>query len=102
MKRGLTKGVCLNQLQKYEEALFCYKKAIKIKTDFHQAWYNKACIYAVQGKELKAIESLKMALRLQPEEDIMLFKNLLETDPDLDFIRDTKSFKLLLLSIKQT
>ncbi|MFH7028678.1 MAG: tetratricopeptide repeat protein [Heteroscytonema crispum UTEX LB 1556] len=34
------RGIALDKLQRYEEAIASFDKAIEIKPDFHEAWNN--------------------------------------------------------------
>lgn len=51
-----------------EQAIESYDQAIEIKPDYHQAWYNKACYYALQNNIEQEIENLQQAINLIPEE----------------------------------
>ncbi|MEH2446474.1 MAG: tetratricopeptide repeat protein [Nostoc sp.] len=45
-----------------------YYQALKFKPDKHEAWYNKACSYALQGKIELALENLQQAINLSPDD----------------------------------
>ena len=38
---GITKGVNLGELERHEEAIECYDKAIELNPKYEKAWYNK-------------------------------------------------------------
>jgi tetratricopeptide (TPR) repeat protein len=57
-------GICLGQLQRYEQALKCYDRAIALQPENAIAYYNKACCYAEQENLEGAIANLKTAFRL--------------------------------------
>ncbi|BBC24589.1 tetratricopeptide repeat protein [Pseudanabaena sp. ABRG5-3] len=118
----------LNEGEKYEEALFSINAALKLNPKLYQAWYNKglilrnldryndaidshieafrlcgndfdmpyeiACCYALQSKVKKAVEYLKIAIAASPE----VYINKAHSDSDFDLIRDSPSFKALVIS----
>ena len=118
----------LNEGEKYEEALFSINAALKLNPKLYQAWYNKglilrnldryndainshieafrlcgndfdmpyeiACCYALQSKVKKAVEYLKIAITASPE----VYINKARIDSDFDLIRDSPSFKALIIS----
>ncbi|MEA5565652.1 TPR end-of-group domain-containing protein, partial [Anabaena sp. UHCC 0399] len=75
-----------------EEAISSYDQAVKFKPDFHEAWYNKACCYAIENNIEKAIENLQIAINFNPEECREWAKN----NSDFDSIRDDERFKALM------
>lgn len=54
-------GVTWRMRNDLEEALAWYKKALAVDPDFGDAYYNMACVYAVQGKADLALRYLKIA-----------------------------------------
>jgi tetratricopeptide (TPR) repeat protein len=54
-------GVAYNELGKYQKAINAYKEAIKIKPDYHEAYYNMGVAYNGLGKYQKAIDAYKEA-----------------------------------------
>ncbi|MTJ07864.1 tetratricopeptide repeat protein, partial [Anabaena sp. UHCC 0204] len=56
------------------------------------AWYNKACSYALQGNIEKAIENLQIAININPD----TVKKWAKTDLDFDAIREDERFQSLL------
>jgi tetratricopeptide (TPR) repeat protein len=81
-------------LRRYKEALASYNQAISIKPNLHQAYYNKACNYALQNNAELAIENLEKAIQLAPEK----YSNLAKVDSDFDKVRDNQQFMELLES----
>ncbi|NET71052.1 MAG: tetratricopeptide repeat protein [Sphaerospermopsis sp. SIO1G2] len=69
-----------------------YDQALEFKPDDHQAWYNKACIYALQSKIELAIENLQTAINLHPDE----YREMAKTDSDFDGIREDERFQVLI------
>ncbi len=54
-------GVTWRMRNDLKEALAWYKKALVVDPDFGDAYYNMACVYAVQGKAALALRYLKIA-----------------------------------------
>jgi tetratricopeptide (TPR) repeat protein len=86
------RGIALFNLGRHEEAIASYDRAIEIKSDYYEAWYNKACCYGLQGKIELALENLQQAIYLNPDE----YREMANTDPDFDPIRDDLRFQALL------
>ncbi|MEC5029376.1 MAG: hypothetical protein SAL07_05635, partial [Oscillatoria sp. PMC 1051.18] len=59
---------------------------------YYNTWYNKAGYYASQTKVDLAIENLKQAINLNPDE----CRERAKTDPDFDKIREDDRFQELL------
>jgi len=51
-------------LENYKEEVECYRKAIKIRPGYPQAYYNLAMAYWLSGKEKKALAALRQAVPL--------------------------------------
>jgi hypothetical protein len=58
----------------------------------HQAYYNKACSYALQSNLELAIGNLDKAIKLVPDK----YKKLAKTDPDFSKVRSQKQFQELI------
>ncbi|MEG4282183.1 CHAT domain-containing protein, partial [Microcoleus sp. A006_D1] len=54
-------------LGKYEEAIASYDKALEIKPDKHEAWYNRGIALRNLGKYEEAIASYDKALEIKPD-----------------------------------
>jgi hypothetical protein len=71
-------GVTFYARGDFDEALAWYKRAIETDPRFGDAYYNMACLYALQGQKQLALRYLRLAaLNRYSEPDQML------TDPDL-------------------
>ena len=60
-------GNQLFDLQKYEEAIASYDKAIAIKPDYHEAWYNRGFALGRLKKYEEAIASYDKAIAIKPD-----------------------------------
>jgi tetratricopeptide (TPR) repeat protein len=54
-------GVTYRMRNALSDALAWYKKALLVDPDFGDAYYNMACVYALQGKREMALRYLKIA-----------------------------------------
>jgi tetratricopeptide (TPR) repeat protein len=71
-----------------------YDAALQISPDYHaDAFYTKACCYALQSKTEDAIESLSCAIKLNPD----LYRHMAKNDSDFDSIRENERFQALVL-----
>ena len=86
-KAWYNKGAVLVKLGCFEEALAAYDKAIELKEDFPEAWYNLACLYSVKKEKEKALKCLKTAIE-NGFDDLTL----IEQDKELDYIRKEDVF----------
>jgi superkiller protein 3 len=57
-----------------------------------QAWYNKACRYALQGNVDLAIANLQQAINLNPDK----YREMAKTDSDFDSLREDGGFQALI------
>ncbi|MHC5818948.1 MAG: TPR end-of-group domain-containing protein, partial [Nostoc sp.] len=87
----INQGIALTKLHRYQDAIGSYDRAIAIKQDLHQVYYNKACSYALQNNVELAIENLEKAIQLVPDK----YKKLAKTDPDFNKVRSDKRFQEL-------
>ena len=76
----------------HEEEIASYDQPLKFKPDNNQAWYNKACCYALQGNVNLAIENLRQAINLNPDK----YREMAKTDSDFDSIREDEQFQALI------
>ena len=72
------------------QALEWYKKALAVDPDFGDAYYNMACIYALEGKKEMALRYLQIAALngYATAEGI-------DRDPDLEPVHDEPGYRAL-------
>jgi len=58
-----TMGYVYDNKGKYDEAIICYKQAVKIKPDKHNAWYNMANAYRNKGEYDEAIKCYENCIK---------------------------------------
>jgi tetratricopeptide (TPR) repeat protein len=85
----MSRAIDLYYKRAYEVALIAYEKAIELKPDYADAWFNKACLYALKGDKQNALENLSKAIELDVKNKEMAkrdedFKNLWD---DEDFLK---------------
>ncbi len=61
------KGVAIGKLNKSDEALIAYDKAIEINPQNSDAWYNKAVILNKLSKSAEAINAYEKAIEINPQ-----------------------------------
>jgi len=79
-------------LEQYENAIDDYNQVIKLDPEFTDAYYNKACIYALQNKVDEVLIYLRQALEINCQKYCDLSKD----DSDFDKIRGNTDFQKLL------
>src|SRR5207244_10906753 len=67
----------------YDEALAWYKRSLEADPRFGDAYYNMACVYALQAHKDLAFAYLRMAALNHYSE-----RELMDKDPDLVSLRD--------------
>jgi tetratricopeptide (TPR) repeat protein len=82
-------GVILAKFKtRQPEALRCFMKAIKFDRSLAWAYYSVACFYALSGDKEKGLSFLKQSL-----EKGLRDKKHIDSDSDLDSLREEKEFK---------
>ncbi|WP_292696929.1 MULTISPECIES: tetratricopeptide repeat protein [unclassified Nostoc] len=56
-------GNSLRKLQRYDEAIASYERALELQPEFHWAWCHKARCHALKNDRDLAIESLTQAIK---------------------------------------
>ena len=79
--------------KRYGDAVLLFKKIISINMDHAETYYNIACIYAKQNKVSESLHWLSLAIEKG-------YNNweLIKSDGDLDNIRNTPEYKMILTS----
>jgi tetratricopeptide (TPR) repeat protein len=60
------KGVSLSELERYEEALRCYERALALTPDFREVWNNKGLALRALNRYSEALDCFDRALDLDP------------------------------------
>ena len=68
--------------------LASYDKAVELKPDYADAWYNKACSYSLKGDKGKSLENLRKAIELDPK-----YKKMSNLDDEFESLWDDEDFK---------
>lgn len=84
-------GVIHIQQRNYSLARNSLEKAIRIKPEYVDPYYNLACLYASRGKVMKSLENLKKAISLNK-----LVKEWARKDRDLQNMRGVPEFEKIL------
>ena len=65
--RQLQKGTSSMRSKKYEEAIECFEKAVELKPEFTEAYYNIGISYIELGKHKDSAKVLKRVIQLDPD-----------------------------------
>jgi tetratricopeptide (TPR) repeat protein len=57
-------GNCQDCLEKYDEAILSYDKALQIDPDHAEVWFNKGMSLKKMGKNIEATECVEKAINL--------------------------------------
>jgi tetratricopeptide (TPR) repeat protein len=82
-KAWYRRGILLNGLGRYEEAIASFDLALKLKPELQKAWYKKGIAYYAIDFYEEAIEDFRKALKLDPYDYLSLYslgKSLLELE----------------------
>ncbi|MEK6644582.1 MAG: M56 family metallopeptidase [Planctomycetota bacterium] len=90
------KGYSLHNAKKYDEAIECFMKAAEIENRKQDSYYNIACGYSLKGDKDRAFEWLRKAWHAGYQD-----VNHMESDSDLDNIRNDARFKQITGGKKQ-
>lgn len=89
------RGVKLGEKGCYSEAIACYDAALEINPALANAFYNKACCYALLGFGDLAVDSLEQAVKFAPH----FYRELALADADFFNIRKNQRFAALIRGI---
>ncbi|MCP4575135.1 MAG: tetratricopeptide repeat protein [Deltaproteobacteria bacterium] len=84
------RGVLHLHHKDYPAARKCFEKAIRLKPDYVDPYYNLACVSVAQGQSEQGLRYLKKAVSMDPAVRVWA-----KEDPDLDVLRGTAGFKKL-------
>jgi Flp pilus assembly protein TadD/predicted amidohydrolase len=62
-------GVALGKSEKYYDALRSFERAIELKPDYEEAWFNKGWALCRLGKVEEALKSYEKAIELEPDDE---------------------------------
>ena len=85
------RGFVYYRMGEYKTAINDYNRAIALKSDYPDVYYNLACVYSILKDEEKACNFLSSAIK-KGFSDISYMRQ----DPDLFNIRQKECFKRLL------
>ena len=91
------KGSALQQLGALDDALTCFKQALELDDSLYNRHYNLGQAYAQTGDTAQACTHLRKALNLHPA-----IRSHIESDSDLDAIRDSEQFQEMLETCGQS
>jgi len=81
-------GVICMSRKEYKKAADLFRKAIGLKADYVDPYYNLACLYSLSGNISKSLYYLKMAVSINNS-----VKNWAKNDRDLRNVRESVEFK---------
>jgi len=84
-------GVTYRMRNDLGKALDWYKKSLAVNPDFGDAYYNMACVYALQGEKELALRYLQIAAL-----NGYVAADTLDHDPDLEALRGEPAYQALL------
>ena len=82
------RGVLHLHHKDYRAARKCFEKAIRLKPDYVDPYYNLACVSTAQGQSVQGLRYLKKAVSMDPAVRVWA-----KEDPDLDVLRGNPEFK---------
>ena len=89
-------GYLYSDLKNYTDAEVAYKKALQVNPEISTTYYNLACLYSIWEKQELALEFLELSIKKGFDD----FSGI-ETDLDLDNIRNAPAFKELIKKYKK-
>ena len=83
-------GITYRMRNDFARALEWYKKAVAMDPDFGDAYYNMACVYALEGHKEMALRYLQIAAL-----NGYATADGIDGDPDLESVRDEPGYRAL-------
>ena len=83
-------GVLFLQEGRYADAVNYLEKAVRLKPNFANPFYNLACAYSLQNEKEKGMAYLLMAIEVDEK-----VKGWAKEDPDLKNLKDYAEFKII-------
>ena len=71
-KLGIILGLVYYKLEKYQEAIKAYQKAIEIQPDYQKTWNNLGLVYYKLEKYQESIKAYKKAIEIKPDDLILI------------------------------
>lgn len=90
------RGVLHLHKKNYSAARKCFEKAIRLKPDYVDPYYNLACVSVAQGQPEQGLRYLKKAVSMNPA-----VREWAKKDPDLDPLRSDPGFKMIVTNEKR-
>jgi len=81
------RGVLHLHHKDYQAARKCFEKAIRLKPDYVDPYYNLACVSAAKGQLEQGLRYLEKAVLMDPH-----VREWARKDPDLDPLRESRRF----------
>lgn len=85
------RGVLYLHQKEYPAARKCFEKAIRLKPDYVDPYYNLACVSAATGRVKLGLQYLEKAASMDPG-----VKEWAQKDPDLDPLRNSLRFNMIM------
>jgi Flp pilus assembly protein TadD len=82
--------ICMSRKEN-KEAGNMFRKAIELKADYVDPYYNMACLYSLSGNISKSLYYLKMAVSINNS-----VKNWAKNDKDLEGLRMSEIYKKIM------
>jgi|GEM_PF-2489423 tetratricopeptide (TPR) repeat protein len=89
-------ALCFHRMGLVENAIRTYQEALEYNPNAPEAHYGLACAYAIQGDKDEALRHLHRSAELH-----YLTRSMLETDPDLENLKDSPEFANLMRSLAE-
>jgi tetratricopeptide (TPR) repeat protein len=83
----MNRGITLGNLDRYEDALADYQRALELRPDDADVFFNRSCLYSRWNKPAEALEDLSRAIDGDEK-----YRDMARTDSDFDNIRADPRF----------